>query len=111
MVELSIEGEGLSPKTSLQNQNCTTSGCNTVRSPQARGTGAVPHWRTRGRSSWKQNGFEVFAVAENGFLERNANNLESCFIPHFIILLGSTSLYNVNYVSVRVFFNDNRSFL
>ena len=55
-----------------------------------RGTGVVPHWGVQRAKPWKQNGFEVFALAENGSPERNANNLESCFIPHFIILLDST---------------------
>ena len=40
------------------------------------GTGAAPLWGSRGRSPWKQNGFEVFALAEIGSPESNANNPE-----------------------------------
>ena len=41
-----------------------------------RGTGPAPHWGSRGRSTRKQNGFEVFALAEIGSPEINANNPE-----------------------------------
>ena len=44
-----------------------------------RGTGAAPRWRSRGRSPRKQNGFEVFALAEIGSPESNANNPEYLF--------------------------------
>ena len=41
-----------------------------------RGTGAAPRWGSRGQSPRKQNGFEVFALAEIGSSESNANNPE-----------------------------------
>ena len=40
------------------------------------GTGAAHRWGSRGRSRRKQNGFEVFALAEIGSPESNANNPE-----------------------------------
>ena len=40
------------------------------------GTGAVPRWGSSGRSPQKQNGFEVFVLAEIGSPESNANNPE-----------------------------------
>ena len=41
-----------------------------------RGTGAAPHWGSRGRSPRKQNGYEVFALAKIGSPKSNANNPE-----------------------------------
>ena len=50
----------------------------TSRPPGGEGSGGRlgPQWGTGAAPGWKQNGFEVFALAEIGSPESNANNPE-----------------------------------
>ena len=56
-----------------------------------RGTGAEPRRGSRGRSPRKQNGFEVFALAEIGSPESDANNPEYLFLNWSFLPMDSTN--------------------